>query len=286
MARTVEAGFNELILRQALTANQVSVTQARVAALKTFFAKNLAMAEEAFTTGSYARGTICAGQRDIDMMAPLAYEYWERYQNRSRDFLYMVRDKLNTGYATTNVSSRQVAVTLDFTAIAADVVPCFKRQGTGYVMPNGNGGWMATNPREHTLRVENADAAHNGRLKPLIRLMKAWNRANGNHLRSFHVEMLVMKMWENLEVGSWSHAVKATLEVMASWLKTPTYDPWKSDIRIDSYLSDSDRALVMRMANEDASCAAEAEKLRAQERISAAFERWSVVYRLTFPAYG
>lgn len=286
MPRTVDAGFDEMLRRQTLTPNQQSVAQTRVAALKTFFSKQFSMAEEAFATGSYARGTICADQRDIDIMAPVAYEYWERYQDRSQDFLYMVRDKLNTGYQTTGVSSKQIAVTLDFRIIAADVVPCFKRKGGGYLMPNGKGGWLSTNPREHIVLVGNADSAHKGRLKPLIRLMKAWNLANGNHLRSFHVEMLIMKMWNDLEVGSWSHSVKAMLAVMGTWVKAPAYDPWKDDLQIDSYLSSDDRALVVRMLNEDATRSAEAEELRKQNRISDAFERWNVVYRQKFPAFG
>ncbi len=154
-------------------------------------------------------------------MAPLNYPtYKDRYDNDSRAFLYYVRGKLNDQYHSTTVSSRQVAVTLDFQSIAADVVPCFQRSGTGegYFMPDGRGCWRATNPKYHTQIIVEGDKAQNGRLKPLIRLIKAWNLANGNHLRSFHVELLVYKMWTN-NIGSiWPQVVSSTLSALSSWV--------------------------------------------------------------------
>jgi hypothetical protein len=222
MARSVEAAFNELLDRQRLTSTQVGVADTRIKTLQDFFDNNFTMAERAFKTGSYARGTICSGQKDVDLMAPLDYPtYKDRYDNDSRGFLYYIRDQLNDRYWATKVSSRQVAVTLDFTSITADVVPCFKREGGGFFMPDGTGGWMKTNPRYHTQLIAKGDEAHNGRLKPLIRLIKAWNLANGNHLRSFHVELLVYNMWDAKTIGTiQSKNVSSTLQVMASWVNS------------------------------------------------------------------
>ena len=38
--------------------------------------------------------------------------------------------------------------------------------------------------------------------------MKFWNHANGHHLRSFHVELMVWRMWKDLtSLPAYSHAV-------------------------------------------------------------------------------
>ncbi len=290
MARTVESAFSELLDRQRLTSTQVEVANTRIAALQEFFSNDFTMAERAFKTGSYARGTICAGQKDVDLMAPLDYPtYKDRYDHDSRAFLYYVRDQLNERYSATKVSARQVAVTLDFRSITADVVPCFQRagQGGGYFMPDGSGGWIDTNPKYHAHLISTGDAAHNGMLKPLIRLIKAWNLANGNHLRSFHVEVLVYNMWNNNNIGIiLSRSVSSTLSVMASWVDSSCEDPWDSSARIDDYLSTQERGTVVRMLQEDAVAATRAEEYRVAGKIEHAFERWNSVYRRTFPAFG
>jgi hypothetical protein len=287
MARTVATAFEELLARQRLTDKQEETARTRVTSLSGYFVNNFHMDQAPFPVGSYARGTICAKERDIDMLAPFSVaHYWERYKNDSRAFLYWVRNDLNDHYATTKVSSRQVAVKLDFTVITTDIVPCFPRTGGGYLMPNGSSGWMATNPPFHTQLVADSDKAHNWRMKRLIKLIKAWNIANSHHLSSFHVELMVVAMKQRYSVGSWASEVAAVLKTMPSWVRASFPDPWPPGVRVDSYLSSSDRALVIRMLEADAKAAEQALQLEAAGRTEAAFERWAVVYRGTFPAYG
>ena len=96
MAKTVSAGFLELLDRLALTADQASTASTRATAIKDVFDANFTMAERAFTIGSYRRSTIIRPERDIDLLAPLSFAtYKDRFDNDPRAFLYFVRDKLN-----------------------------------------------------------------------------------------------------------------------------------------------------------------------------------------------
>jgi hypothetical protein len=288
MAKTVSAGFVELLGRLALTDQQEFTASTRATGIKDFLAANLTMAERALTIGSYRRGTLIRPERDIDILAPLSYStYKSSYDNDSRGLLYYVRDKLKAGYSTTRVSSREVAILLDFTVIRADVVPAFKRSGGGYFIPNGKSGWQATNPDYHTRVISEADDALDNRLKPLIRLMKFWNHANGHHLRSFHVELMVWRMWKDLtSLPAYSHAVAQSLGAMSGWLRGAFPDPWDGGGPVDGYLSLDTRAMVRRMLDQDAKAASEAEDYRKAEKTEKAFERWGVVFRHEFPAYG
>ena len=167
-------------------------------------------------------------------------------------------------------------------------VPCFQRSGTGggYFIPDGYGGWKDTNPKYHMHIIAEGDKAQNGRLKPLIRLIKAWNLANGNHLRSFHVELLVYKMWTKSIGNNWPQVISSTLSVMAGWVRSNCEDPWDPTSNVDYYLSTSERDRVVRMLQEDTAAAAKAEEFRKVGKIQHAFERWGSIYRHTFPAYG
>ena len=288
MAKTVSAGFVELLNRLALTADQAATASTRATAVKDFLDATFTMRERAFTIGSYRRGTLIRPERDIDLLAPLSYAtYKDRYDGDSRAFLYFVRDKFNERYAKTKVSARQVAVVLDFTVISTDVVPAFKRNGGGFFIPNGKKGWSATNPQYHTRLINDRDAALNNRLKPLIRLMKFWNIQNGGHLRSFHVELMILRMWQSVSsLPVYANAVMQSIGAMRGWLKSEFPDPWEGGGTIDGYLSSEARAKVIRMLDHDAKASAEAEDYRKAEKVEKAFERWAVIFHHEFPAYG
>lgn len=285
MATTVLAGFNELLARQRLTDNQIQTAQVRQRGIIDFFNRTFRMDQPAFAVGSYARQTICAGQRDIDFMAPMSTSELPQPPDSSR-FLYRVRDALNSGYQTTTVSSKRVAVSTDFTVIKVDVVPCITRPGGGYLMPDGAGGWMATNPLAHMQLIHDADTAQNHRLRPLVKMLKAWNLANGRHLQSFHIEAMVERMWRGVAIADWPAAVASTIKTTPTWLASPFPDPWPYGKPLDASLSYIERTQAIRLLESDAATAEQAEVYRAAGNHRAAIERWGVVYRGTFPAYG
>jgi hypothetical protein len=89
-------------------------------------------------------------------------------------------------------------------------------------------------------------------------------------------------------VVRYPEALSSALLRASIWLAYPTYDPWKGagEVRIDSYLSSDERALAIRLLEADwknANLALASEKVGATKT---AFERWGVVFRQTFPAYG
>src|SRR5665213_2217192 len=183
MATSVDKAFEDLLARFVLTADQSSTAKARISTLTDFFNKEFVMAQPIVKIGSFARNTLIRVERDIDLLAPLSYSHYKAsYDHKPQELLYMVRNALNERYASTTVSSKKVAIKLDFSSIIVDIVPCFTRQGGGFFMPHGSGEWMATNPPYHTALMSDADAKHNNFLKPVVKFMKFWNIRNGYHL--------------------------------------------------------------------------------------------------------
>jgi hypothetical protein len=293
MPTSVSAAFAELHNRLALTPNQHSVAAGRLANLQAFFAANYVVATPPWAIGSYGRGTIVRPERDIDIMVALSVpEYWSRYQPDSRSFLRWLREGLNRQYANTRVGVRQIAVHLALgEGLEVDLVPGFHRTGGGFLIPNGSGGWQATNPPFHDKLMADADARTGGKLKPLVRVMKAWNiMGNSGKLSSFHLEMVCERVWQKATEATMPAlpvAVKSTLVTGAGWVRQAHPDPWTgSGQNIDSYLSIEMRAAVAKTMDEDGTRAQAALDFVAAGNQAAAFERWQIVFNHQFPAYG
>ncbi|MGO2537105.1 MAG: SMODS domain-containing nucleotidyltransferase [Brachybacterium tyrofermentans] len=289
MPRTVPEGFNELRSRLHLTETQKETAKTRTAALKSFLESELNLATKPVVVGSFARDTIVRPERDIDLLVPLNYSQYKNTAagDDSQALLYHVRNKLNDRYASTKVSSQQVAVKLDFTDITVDVVPGFPRQGGGYLVADGSSGWQATNPPFHKMHMSDASAISGFKLKVIVRLMKYWNFVNDRHLSSLHVELMVEKMWRDRDLSDVyiSSLLTSTLRSMPSWLSNRFDDPWPDGGYIDDYLSTSDRQTAINLLNSDKRAAAAAEEFRRSGDDCAAYERWGVVFRHNFPVY-
>lgn len=289
MYRNISEAFSELINRQNLTSQQKETATSRIATINNFLQKEFYLSEAPFVTGSYARGTLCAGERDIDIMCPFEpygqANYWSRYKENSKTFLYWVRDNLNERYATTKVSSKQVAVTLDFNFIKVDLVPCFPRDRGGYLLPDGLSGWNETNPKYHTQLILKRDSELSQKLKPLIKLAKTWNNANGHHLQSFHLEMMIEKMWRNATyIPTWANGFKQTLATLPRWLNTNFMDPWDSSNQIDLYITRATQQQLIRMLEEDSDRAENAMYYESVNNVDEAFRQWGIIFRDVFPS--
>jgi hypothetical protein len=291
MATTVIGGFNALLSDLDLTPRQKEIADGRVDHLESYFINNISCARYPFVIGSYARDTVIRWRRDIDVMVALAYNpYWARYGDDSAAMLGWLRDRLNAEYGDTTVSTKQVAIRMALgDGLQVDLVPTFERKGEGFLMPDGKGRWKATNPPYHSALMSTNNIRLNLKLKPLVRLMKAWNEANGRHLRSFHLEMMVDEMWHGeAAVVDHPHAVVDALRKGITWLRYPMLDPWldAGSVTLDAYLSDEERARVIRMFEADRKRADEALAYAAAGRFADAFGRWSTVFIGRFPAYG
>jgi hypothetical protein len=291
MATTVNAAFTELQSRLALTPKQRDIAAGRLANLQTFFPANYVVAKAPWAIGSYGRGTIVRPERDIDIMVALAVpEYWVRYKSDSRVFLRWLRDGLNRKYANTRVGVRGIAVHLALgEGLEVDLVGGFHRTGGGFLIPDGSGGWQSTNPPFHDQLMTDANVRTSSALKPLVRVMKAWNiMGNGGRLHSFHLEMMVERMWRKVTaLPAMPAAVASTLKAGGGWVRDPFPDPWTgSGQNLDSYLTATTRAAVAKAMDEDAVRAQDALDYVAAGKAEKAFDRWTIVFNHQFPAYG
>lgn len=131
--------------------------------------------------GSYGRNTAIAGFSDVDMIFQLPYSEYVRYNNYVGNgqsaLLQAVKASIEKTYATTSIRADGQVILVPFTdGITFEVVPAFEYENGSFTFPNANNGgsWQITNPRPEIKAVRDRNAATNGNLVPLCRMMRDW----------------------------------------------------------------------------------------------------------------
>jgi Second Messenger Oligonucleotide or Dinucleotide Synthetase domain len=150
--------------------------------------------------GSAAKGTIIRPIDDIDVLAVFSDEKnaYAKYRYNSQNFLYRIRQAYD-GVSIQQVGARGQAVRVFFkTGGHVDVAPVFFAGDDDYLLPAGNGSWLRTSPfvANQWINAKNAELGSN--LKPLIRLLKKWNREHSSRFHSFHLETVTASVFSTI----------------------------------------------------------------------------------------
>jgi hypothetical protein len=151
---------------------------------------------ERFQFGSSTRGTILPRsmdeQSDIDYMVVFSdgSATPQTYLNRLRTFV-------ERWYGSSEVYQSSPTIVLELNHIKFDLVPAKKTWFGELHIPNGSGGWMATNPNDFNATIEAKNREHRSLIKPTIRLFKYWNATAGLPFQSFEMEKWVcgLNLW-------------------------------------------------------------------------------------------
>lgn len=177
MPTTIIAGFNKLKENLEITGLQAATVSTRQQRVREAVEKEMTVLSS-FLAGSYSRSTMIGplAKSDIDIFVVLDPSYYEKYNSAA--LLNRVRTVLLKTYTTTpKISRNGQAVTITFTDFKVDVVPCYNRQGGGFLIPNSKTEtWISTNPPAHDTKTKEANKAHNGDIVPLIKMIRGWNR--------------------------------------------------------------------------------------------------------------
>jgi len=200
---------------------------------------------DSFLTGSYKRSTMIAplSEADIDVFMVLDNQYFYRHDAGNNmgqaGLLDLVKRTLRETYTKTpDISRNGQAVTIRFEDFMVDVVPGFNRQGGGFLIPNAiTQSWISTDPKKHVDLFSNANAAHDGDFIPLVKMIKAWNKNIGQHFRSFHLEVMVLQILDNVTISDFPAGVRYFFDKGREKIKYQTADPAGFSGDVGSYIS-------------------------------------------------
>ena len=165
--------------------------------------------DRSFVFGSYDRDTILPRKydmkSDVDVMVVFCNSSYspETYRNQLKRFA----DKYYGLRYNSPVVKTFPTITIRLNNINYDLVPAKERpvfwSGTILEIPGSNG-WRNTDPNDVKESLIKANTRYKGVVRPLIRLMKAWNCNNGYPYDSYLLELEITNMnfsGDNVQMG-------------------------------------------------------------------------------------
>ncbi len=152
--------------------------------------------ENSFLVGSWGKDTATRPPRDVDLYFLLPVAVHTRFQahvwNRQSALLQEVKGALTETYPDTDMSGDGQVVVVRFGTYSVEVVPAFLLTNGRYWICNTNdgGSYKETDPWAEVDHINTVNQANNGNLRPLIRMLKAWQAYCSVPIKSFQLELL------------------------------------------------------------------------------------------------
>lgn len=152
--------------------------------------------DNSFFIGSWGKDTATRPPRDLDVYFVLPVHVYHRFQpylsNRQSALLQEVKDALVGTYPNTDMRGDGQVIIVRFDSYNVEVVPAFLLQNGKYWICNTHdgGSYKLADPSAEVRYIEAADLANNRNLRPLIRMLKAWQANCSVPVKSFQVELL------------------------------------------------------------------------------------------------
>lgn len=175
-----------------------------------------------FTNGSYERDTNIRPLDDIDIFAVLKRDDWKNEYGQlpnPQSVLSRFKNYLNglNDYKD-KVSQNRPCVTIELSDKDFDILPSFELTGGGYEIPSYDlKSWIRTYPELLTSDLESTHKECNNKLKPLIKVIKYWNRDKGKVIPSFHVEEVAINIFKINSLKNYEEGIR-------SWFNNAEYN--------------------------------------------------------------
>ncbi len=238
-----------------------------------------------FLSGSYARGTKIHPLDDIDVMIVLdgsglfqveggrqtnaivrgeahgspvhTLTYGTQGLISSKRILEKFRDALQEAYPSSDIrkNGQAVNVWLESYGLGLDIVPSFHiipqdgRRDFYYIPKGGESHeWMSTNPKIDAEIYHDLDTRHDGKLKPVVKLLKHWNEVyNNSRLQSYHLETVAMYVFDQHPDQLRDHASALTyfFNNAEPYLVQNCDDMTRIGGHVDTYLTPEARGITL-----------------------------------------
>lgn len=169
---------------------------------QTYFASQ-SETDHAFLVGSWSKSTNVRPPRDVDMFFVLPPSVGQRFDayvgNKQSALLQEVRQALQVTYPTTDMRADGQVIVVRFNSMNVEVVPAFVLPDGQYATcdTNDGGRYRRSDPVAEVDRIDTVDATNNNNLRPLVRMLKAWQANCNVPIKSFWLELLVVDFLPN-----------------------------------------------------------------------------------------
>jgi len=288
MPRTIEQGFEDFHEKIKTSATETEAARSHRASIEACLRNNFGL--NRFTRiGSFGNGTNISGYSDVDYLACIPTNELTRTSTAS---LLKVKNALDARFPNTGVKISTPAVVCPFGRYKSGdtevVVAGYRKEERGfkvYEIANGNDGWMEVSPDAHNHYVSEVDRRHGGRVKALIRFIKAWKYYREVPIKSFYLEMRVAGYADAESSIVYDIHVKDILTMLRDKGLAAMHDPMGVAGYIYPCKTDTSKQEALSKLN---TAVARAEKAVDAENwgdTKTAFDWWRLLYNYKFPAY-
>ncbi len=195
-------------------------------------------------------------------------------------------------YKSAKKHRRQEAATLKLKSYDwnFDIVPALYTSTGYYLIPDGSGGWKATDPRVDQKKTTDINQKHGGKILQIIRTLKYWNiHAQMPTIPSYLFESLILNFFKNTSEDDVSKYIDVNIINFWLHLKTEIYssvsDPkgFQDDL---NYLDYDDKVKISNKANDAYNKGLEAYRIETKkEDQKKAINKWREIFGDNFPKY-
>ena len=240
-------------------------------------------------SGSANSGTDVNYLSDVDFFASIPTK---KLKKNSSTSLREIKECLQGRYPNTTIYVDSPAIVLGFGSgvwDTAEVIPAdYIKQIDGknvYDVPNGDGEWMRSSPRTHSDYVTSENVRLNRKLKPLIRMLKAWKYYCNVPISSFYLELRATKWMESETSIIYDIDLKTILKKLTDVELAAIQDPKGISGYVYASPSSSKKADALSKLNTAKNRAIKAREAESSGNTKDAFYWWDKVFGGSFPSY-
>jgi len=279
---------------------------------------------DAIPYGSFARKTKIRPLDDVDLLlllhgrgtraAPSPNDpdvYWLKIEDNaaalavfgnacgyvnSTKILNRIKSSLSAipNYSKADIHRNMQAVTLQLKSYVwnFDIVPAVPiGDGTAtiyYLIPDGHGEWIRTDPRIDQANITRVNGQHKGEFVRVVRLLKYWNRRTHKpRLPSYYFETLALRAFDNATpIADYPTAIKRFFDCAPIYLTLACPDPKGLGPALDANIDWETKSKVKTAMAEAAQSASYALMYKQQDKDKEAIYWWGQVFGGEFPNYG
>jgi predicted nucleotidyltransferase len=287
----VGEAFGGFRKRLEITEDEQKLAAARHKEIREYLRAQFAV-ENDFLTGSYVRDTKTKPLRDVDIFVVLKATDENRERFRSAGSV-LAEFELSLGekYGAGKVSQGRHSVKVDFgrdeAIVSFDVVPAFVRVRGGFEIPDSNlGEWIGTDPTVHADAATKNNKDFNDNWKPLIKMIKAWNRNREDPpvRPSFLIEVMGLKIVGPPPFADYAYEVQRFFGNAAERIAEEWPDPAELGPPVNDEMDKAGKDRAARELELAYRGAHEARRLERDVSNSRAIEAWRAIFGDLFPA--
>jgi hypothetical protein len=164
---------------------------------------------EDYLSGSYARDTAIDPLEDVDVIFVIDPNHWQSglatfigFKPNPTIVLTSFQRAIKSRYPDSSVAMQRRSVGLRMNHLHIDVVPAIAHESKPdqiWITDRREETWIVSGPRVHAKRATAVNESNGGRFKPLVKLLKFWNRnlPSTAVLRSFTIETMATRIFSS-----------------------------------------------------------------------------------------